>query len=68
VGGGSAFGPDPDGVEARGQSAVAFALRGEIIEILEGGDEFAFGSIEGNVLDSVANGEHGFVVEEVGDV
>ncbi len=68
VGGGVAFGPDSDGVEARGQRAVAFALRGKIIEILEGGDEFAFGSIEGNVLDSVANGEHGFVVEEVGDV
>jgi len=68
VGGGGAFGPDSDGVEVRGQSAVAFALGGKIIEILEGGDEFALGGIEGNVLDGVANGEHGFVVEKVGDV
>ncbi len=43
-------------------------MGGKIIEVLEGGDEFAFGGIEGNVLDGVANGEHGFVVEEVGDV
>ena len=68
VGGRVAFGPDSDGVEVRGQSAVAFALGGKIIEVLEGGDEFAFGGIEGNVLDSVANGEHGFVVKEVSDV
>ncbi len=68
VGGRFAFGPDPDGVEARGQRAVAFTLGGKIIEVLEGGDEFALGGIEGNVLDGVANGEHGFVVEEVGDI
>ena len=41
---------------------------GKIIEILEGRDEFPFRSIESNVFDGVANGEHGFVVEEVGDV
>lgn len=41
---------------------------GKIIEVLEGGDEFTFGGIESDVLDSVANGEHGFVVEKVGDV
>jgi hypothetical protein len=43
-------------------------LRGKITEVLEGGDEFAFGGIEGNVFDGVANGEHGLVVEEVGDI
>ena len=43
-------------------------MRGKITEVLEGGDEFAFGGIEGNVFDGVANGEHGFVVEEVGDI
>ena len=68
VGGRFAFGPDSDGIELRGESAVAFALRGKVTEVLEGGDEFAFSGIEGDVFDGMADGEHGFVVEEVGDI
>ena len=68
VGGRFAFGPDSDGIEVAGQVAVAFALGGKVIEVLEGGDEFAFRGIESDVFDGMADGEHSFVVEEVGDI
>ena len=68
VGGRFAFGPDSDGIEVAGQVAVAFALGGKVTEVLEGRDEFAFSGIESDVFDGMANGEHGFVVKEVGDI
>ncbi len=38
IGGGVAFRPDADGVEIIGQDAVTFLLRGEVVDVLEGGE------------------------------
>jgi len=40
----------------------------KIFDTLKGGDEFAAAGVPGEILDGVAGREHGFVVEEVGDV
>lgn len=43
-------------------------MGGKVSEVLEGRDEFALCGVESDVFDGMADGEHGFVVEEVGDI
>ena len=67
-GGGLSVGPDADGVQFLGQAEIAFLLRGEIFHLLEGGDEFARADVARHVLDGVADGQHGLMIEEVGHI
>ena len=63
-----AFGPDANDVDLGGNFEIALPLVGEVFHPLEGGDEFAGADVMGEILDGVAGGEHGLMVEEVGDV
>ena len=63
-----ALGPDADGVNLAGNFEVTVLLVLEVFDALEGGDKFAASGVAGEVLDGMAGGEHGFMIEEVGHV
>ena len=62
------FGPNTDGIEALCQLKVTFALGAEMVHVLEGGDEFALSDVTSQILNGVADGEHGLMVEEVAHI
>jgi len=68
LGGGFSFRPNPNCIQPAGELPVAFFLMEKIIEVLEGGDQFALGGFMGEILDGVADGEHRFMVKQVVDV
>jgi hypothetical protein len=68
LGGKLAFGPDPDRIQPAGELPVAIFLVEKIIEVLKSGNQFPLGGFMGEILDSVANGEHCLMVKQVVDV
>jgi len=68
LGGGFSFGPDPDRIQSPSEFPVSFFLVEKIIEVLEGGDQFARCGFMGEILDGVADGEHRLMVKEMIDV
>ena len=68
LGGKLAFGPDSYCIQSAGEFPVALFLMKKIIEVLEGGDQFPLCGFMGEIFDSVADGEHRFMVKQVVDV
>ena len=65
---GLALRPDADGMETLGQVEVALTLGNKVVHVLKGGDKFSLPNIRGQVLDRMADGQHGFVIEEMGHI
>ena len=60
--------PNPDGIQAFGQIEIALTLGHKMVHVLEGGDELSLPDFLCQILNGVAYGQHGFVVEKVGYV
>ena len=68
LGGGFSFRPNPNCIQPAGEFPVALFLMEKIIEVLEGGDQLPLCGFMGEIFDSVADGEHRFMVKQVVDV
>lgn len=68
VGGRGSFSPDADGVELFGHLDVALTPWKKFFEVLKGNNEFSFAGFIGEVFDGVADGKHGAIIEDVGDI
>ena len=49
------FPPNANGIQFTGDGAVVFFLAAEVVEVLEGGDQFAICGVVGQILNGMAD-------------